>query len=874
MLKSGSKGKNCAIAKKHLLSAKENLRRGETGRCFSQLSLALSLDSDLQDTEYTTYIKVLEDWSLVLQENQRYQETFSLFEVALKIYGDSPDIYYLLANLLFRNGHVREAWSYAGQAKSMCPKDPQVQELFSRLAAHLVDRWHFPMLNDATRNKKFQTAIKKAVQGGWNTVLDIGAGTGLLSVYAKESGAKAVYACEMDPFMYEMAEDVLQRNNANTVFMQNVKSTDMKIPVHIPQKVSLVISETMDAGLFGEQILHTLDHAWRELLSLEEEPGATQGSELKEDQSTGCGTNLQPRSIVIPHSAKIYIALVQCDYIASYTKVLNHDSTSFCGKVLKMDPSDPYTSEKMDNIPGGYTLLSSWELVLNVNFNSPVMIKEFLHGKIKKVISSTSISSGRIDAICLAFDLHLDDEEILSSLPDNKTCWENAVYPVTIDKTVEKGEVVDVDFHCDGAIYLALSGTDPVESTENRVSVSPYALQYINSSSVSEMHILFKAAVIGAFPASSSIVICDLAPFPLTGLSLLSHFKSCKLYIEDRELAVALSSDTTIIRCVEDLDIAIDVLLLWPLSKEGTLLEGLHQQVLMYRERMTDRGLVLPDHVELHMQPISSDALDNFSHASDSNTAGVQVAEVINLVRSQHHIDLALSAVPHTVLAPPIAPLTFSLTQATVHTSPLFTPQPSTYSVHGARRTRRLRMQPVEATPCASSTQESLRMFQNSGASTPHQEASTDFQPVQLHSKSHHTIQALQVSNEYEEGHSPGETRRDDANSDDNNNELLVVGGQPTCVTTTLNVEAPGTTTAVAYWFVLRLNKASGPASLPSSSEAEESIAVFSSFSHCSPCNQSLFLLEERQEVARGDRLNLSVIWRKDVFSMSINKMD
>lgn len=44
----------------------------------------------------------------------------------------------------------------------------------------LVERWHFRMLNDSTRNKSYNDAIIKKVQGGCKSVLDIGSGTGIL----------------------------------------------------------------------------------------------------------------------------------------------------------------------------------------------------------------------------------------------------------------------------------------------------------------------------------------------------------------------------------------------------------------------------------------------------------------------------------------------------------------------------------------------------------------------------------------------------------------------------------------------------------------------------------------------------------------------
>ena len=55
---------------------------------------------------------------------------------------------------------------------------PAYRNLHSASCA-LVERWHYRMLNDACRNEAYRTAIANKVSQGYNTVLDIGTGTGL-----------------------------------------------------------------------------------------------------------------------------------------------------------------------------------------------------------------------------------------------------------------------------------------------------------------------------------------------------------------------------------------------------------------------------------------------------------------------------------------------------------------------------------------------------------------------------------------------------------------------------------------------------------------------------------------------------------------------
>ena len=70
-----------------------------------------------------------------------------------------------------------------------------------------VNNWHFAMLNDVDRNAKFDLAIREAVAAlapevGRVRVLDLGAGSGLLSMMAARAGADKVYAVERSALLF------------------------------------------------------------------------------------------------------------------------------------------------------------------------------------------------------------------------------------------------------------------------------------------------------------------------------------------------------------------------------------------------------------------------------------------------------------------------------------------------------------------------------------------------------------------------------------------------------------------------------------------------------------------------------------------------
>lgn len=73
------------------------------------------------------------------------------------------------------------------------------------------------MLQDTARNTSYKTAIfnnKDYIKD--KIVLDVGAGTGILSIFCAQAGAKKVYAIEASQ-LYQIAQEVVNENNFQNV---------------------------------------------------------------------------------------------------------------------------------------------------------------------------------------------------------------------------------------------------------------------------------------------------------------------------------------------------------------------------------------------------------------------------------------------------------------------------------------------------------------------------------------------------------------------------------------------------------------------------------------------------------------------------------
>ena len=77
---------------------------------------------------------------------------------------------------------MTEACSYFRRAEACNPGFLPARRNFQGSCNLLVERWHFRMLNDMVRNDAYRAAIIRKVlqQGADSSVLDIGAGTGIL----------------------------------------------------------------------------------------------------------------------------------------------------------------------------------------------------------------------------------------------------------------------------------------------------------------------------------------------------------------------------------------------------------------------------------------------------------------------------------------------------------------------------------------------------------------------------------------------------------------------------------------------------------------------------------------------------------------------
>lgn len=123
--------------------------------------------------------------------------------------------------------------------------------------------YHYEMVSDTKRVGAFRAAIRATCRD--RTVLESGAGSGILSILTARAGARKVYAVEVDPVVAAIAARNIERSGASTVelLQKNIFAvTVADLGGHAPD---VVIAENLSTWQVTEPELEIMNHINREL---------------------------------------------------------------------------------------------------------------------------------------------------------------------------------------------------------------------------------------------------------------------------------------------------------------------------------------------------------------------------------------------------------------------------------------------------------------------------------------------------------------------------------------------------------------------------------------------------------------------------------
>ncbi|XP_027474657.1 protein arginine N-methyltransferase 7 isoform X3 [Zalophus californianus] len=316
------------------------------------------------------------------------------------------------------------------------------------------------MLHDKDRNIKYYQGIRAAVsrvkdRGQKALVLDIGTGTGLLSMMAVTAGADFCYAIEVFKPMADAAVKIVEKNGfTDKIKIINKHSTEVTIGPDgdMPCRANILITELFDTELIGEGALPSYEHAHRHLV--------------------------QENCEAVPHRATVYAQLVESRRMWSWNKLFPVRVQTSCGEQVIVPPLElercpgapsVYDIQLNQVSPTDFTALSDVMPMFSVDFSKQVSSSAACHSR-----QFEPLASGRAQVVLSWWDIEMDPEGKIKctmapfwahSDPEDlqwRDHWMQCVYFLPQEEPIVQGSSLClVAHHDDYCVWYSLQKTSP-----------------------------------------------------------------------------------------------------------------------------------------------------------------------------------------------------------------------------------------------------------------------------------------------------------------------------------------------------------------------------------------------------------------------------
>jgi len=282
------------------------------------------------------------------------------------------------------------------------PEDYDYQQELARAA--FAD-----MLHDSERNKMYYEGLKAAIalkrsQGQPVHVLDIGTGTGLLSMMAAKIGADSITAIEEFLPMANRAEKIIRDNGfQGQIKLVRKRSTSVQVGpgLDMDERANILVTEVFDTELIGEGAISTFNHAHDYLLT--------------ED------------CLVIPHSGRVFAQVVSSDLCSKWNGLhdigqdfikVPEEHRGSGAKTLALHDLQLSQMSQMDAKKGHFKALSDPIPIFNFDFGR--LTKQAVPSRRQAVSKFALKTKLKCDAIFMWWDLTFDPQSqiVLSCAPD------------------------------------------------------------------------------------------------------------------------------------------------------------------------------------------------------------------------------------------------------------------------------------------------------------------------------------------------------------------------------------------------------------------------------------------------------------------------
>jgi len=258
---------------------------------------------------------------------------------------------------------------------------------------------HEEMIRDSARVDTYYEGIKRHIRPG-DVVVDLGTGTGILAFFAREHGARKVYAIDHSDILH-VAETLAAHNGITDVEFVQLHSKQFTAP----EQLDVILHEQMGDDLFNEHMIDSILDLKRRLL--------------------------KPAGKILPARFQLFFEPISLQPEQRLPYLWEQQSHGIDFSVLKGMPG-------IENFQGanyGHRfvrpmmldhLLCEPEPMLTFDLNTLGDINELPH-----VLTAERVvaRAGSLDGICVYFRTLFDDDLSFSTSPlDPMTSWSNRVF--------------------------------------------------------------------------------------------------------------------------------------------------------------------------------------------------------------------------------------------------------------------------------------------------------------------------------------------------------------------------------------------------------------------------------------------------------------
>ncbi|MEI6887119.1 MAG: 50S ribosomal protein L11 methyltransferase [bacterium] len=256
-----------------------------------------------------------------------------------------------------------------------------IKGYFSKFGAHQT------MLEDKIRMTAYKNALRKAIIPGKSIIVEIGTGTGILSLLAARYGARKIYTFELGPIA-NLAKKIISDNHFENTIEVITKPFE---EVSLPEKADIIVSETL--GLIGIE-----ENTVNIFYNVKQKFG-------KKD------------TILIPYELEIYCCPSSSKTVIPMKKFWENSIESFNFSTIKNLTSNNIYSRLLINKAS----LLSQKSICN----------DYILGKNKELTNTSNHrfiinKNGNIEGFTIWFNAKLYKDIAINTQPGSKTHWQQS----------------------------------------------------------------------------------------------------------------------------------------------------------------------------------------------------------------------------------------------------------------------------------------------------------------------------------------------------------------------------------------------------------------------------------------------------------------